>query len=88
MLNAFVAEAGGVALVGINNSRTDTTALSLSRAAKRYLLTAMPLQTGIVQLNGRELWLRAVDNLPSLVGTQEPAGQIELAPTSELPILA
>ena len=75
-------QAGGVALVAINNSRTDTTALSLPKASWRYTLTAMPLQSGIVRLNGRELRLQADDNLPSLEGAPEPAGRIELAPAS------
>ena len=51
-------QAGGVALVAINNSRTDTTALSLPKASRRYTLTAMPLQSGIVRLNGPELRFR------------------------------
>jgi hypothetical protein len=75
-------QAGGVALVAINNSRTDTAALRLSRAATRYTLSAMPLQSDVVRLNGRDLRLQADDNLPSLDGRREPAGRIELAPAS------
>lgn len=75
-------QAGGVALVALNNSRTETTVLSLPKASWRYTLTAEPLQSGIVQLNGRELQLQADDNLPSLEGTPEPAGRIELTPAS------
>lgn len=75
-------QAGGVAFVAINNSRTDTTALILPKASWRYTLTAEPLQSGIVRLNGRELRLQAGDNLPSLDGKQEPAGRIELVPAS------
>jgi heparanase len=75
-------QVGGVALVAINNSETNVTALSLAKESTRYTLTAMPLQSGIVRLNGRELRLQADDNLPSLEGTQDPAGRIELAPAS------
>ena len=75
-------QSGGVALVAINNSRTAATTLSLSKAAERYTLTAAPLQSGTVNLNGKELQLRANDDLPALDAERIPAGPIELAPAS------
>jgi hypothetical protein len=75
-------QAAGVAFVAINNSKTNMTALDLAKGAKRYTLTAMPLQSGVVRLNGRELRLQEDDNLPSLDGIQESAGRVALPPAS------
>ncbi|MBO0361156.1 hypothetical protein J0X19_24575 [Hymenobacter sp. BT186] len=75
-------QAGGVALLIINNSRTATTSLNLPKAAQRYTLSATTLESGAVQLNGRELKLGANDALPALTGEAVPAGPVQFAPTT------
>lgn len=51
-------------------------------AGERYTLTASPLESTVVQLNGREL--KATDDgaLPSIAGQPMKAGRIVLPPTS------
>jgi heparanase len=73
---------GGVTLLAINNSRTESTSVALTRAAERYTLTASKLEETRVELNGRELRLGAGDAVPVPVGLRVPAGRVELAPAS------
>jgi hypothetical protein len=73
---------GGVALLAINNSRTQTTSFSLSQPSQRYTLTAATLESGIVQLNGTELRLQANDSLPKLAPAAQAQGAVSLAPES------
>jgi len=73
---------GGVTLMAINTSRTDTASIDLPAAADRYMLTARTLEDVHVELNGRELALGAGDQLPSLQPTRLPKGRVELAPAS------
>jgi hypothetical protein len=73
---------GGVAVLLINNSRTEPQTVELPIAAQRYTLSAPQLESGRVQLNGRELALGRDDALPPLQGTPAPAGRLELAPAS------
>jgi heparanase len=73
---------GGVALLAINNSRTDNQSIELRMSAERYTLTAEKLEATGVQLNGRDLKLGANDELPSLRGEHIVSGQIEFAPAS------
>lgn len=73
---------GGVAILAINNSRTQATTLELPVAAQRYSLTAAPLDSKQVKLNGQLLALGADDALPALHGQPVKAGKLALAPAS------
>ncbi len=73
---------GGVALLAINNSRTQSTTVDLPVPADRYTLTAKNLDDGQVQLNGQELRLGPNDGLPNLPGKRTQAGRVELPPAS------
>jgi hypothetical protein len=73
---------GGVALLAINNSRTQPTSITLPNDVDRYTLTAQNLNEAEVQLNGQQLGLGANDEVPDLRGKRAPAGQLELEPAS------
>ena len=73
---------GGIALLVINNSKTQKTAIDLPLAAERYTLTSPKLESKEVRLNDRELKLGAGDELPKLEGKRIPAGRVDFAPTS------
>jgi heparanase len=73
---------GGVALLAINTSRTQTESIELATLADRYTLAARKLEDTHVQLNGRDLVLGANDELPSLQGHRVPAGAVDLAPAT------
>jgi heparanase len=73
---------GGVALIAINLSRTKAARLRLPTHAVRYTLTANPLESTSVQLNGRTLALTPNDQLPTLRATPTRAGALQLSPTS------
>ncbi len=73
---------GGVALMVLNTDRSAAKRLSIDAAAERYTLTAGELESGRVNLNGRELRLGANDALPVLRGVQVKAGEVEFAPAS------
>lgn len=73
---------GGVALLAINNSRTQPTSVALSTPAERYTLAAQQLEASHVQLNGQELRLAAHDEFPALKGERVQAGALDLAPAS------
>lgn len=72
---------GGVAVLAINNNRTQPTSITMPLEAERYALTAS-LEATSVQLNGRDLRLGGNDELPELRGQPIPAGPVELAPAS------
>ena len=73
---------GGVALLAINNSQTQTTAITLPIEAERYTLSAEQLESPTIQLNGQDLKLGGNDELPGLPGKRIPSGPLELAPAS------
>jgi hypothetical protein len=73
---------GGVAVLAINNSRTQANAIALPLSAARYTLAAANLEDTQIQLNGQELKLGADDTLPDLAAAPVPAGALELAPAS------
>jgi heparanase len=73
---------GGVALLAINNSRTQATSIDLPIPADGYMLAARNLDEARVQLNGQELKLQGQDALPDLQGRSIPAGAVELPPAS------
>ncbi len=70
---------GGVALLAINNSRTQPTSITVPAQAERYALTAPQPEAANVELNGQELRLGSNDELPELRGRPTPSGPIELA---------
>jgi hypothetical protein len=74
--------AGGVTLLVINLSRTETKLIDLPTAADVYVLTAPGLDKDEVQLNGQELRLTSGDEFPDLSGKRVPAGRIDLKPAS------
>lgn len=73
---------GGVAVLAINNSRTQPTSITMPADAERYALTAPLLKSASVQLNGEELRLGRNDELPALQGRRISSGPVELAPES------
>jgi hypothetical protein len=73
---------GGVALLVINTDRAGSRTLELSTEADRYTLTAQNLEDTRVQLNGSELRLGAMDDLPPLAGLPTESGRLTFAPAS------
>lgn len=71
---------GGVTLLAINNSKTQSSAIDLPVAAERYTLSAQPLESEQVELNERRLALGADDALPDLRGVPTTPGLLPLAP--------
>jgi heparanase len=73
---------GGVALVAINNSRKDSSEITLPIASVRYTLSAPTLQSASVMLNGEALKLASNDDLPKISGRATPAGPMHFAPAT------
>jgi heparanase 1 len=73
---------GGVALLAINNSRTQPTSITVPVEAERYTLTAPQPNAASVQLNGQEPRLGGNDEVPELQGRRVPSGPVELPPAS------
>ena len=71
---------GGVTMLAINTSLTETVHFDVPVAARRYALSARKIDAGEVQLNGQTLALGPSDALPSLDGVDTPPGRSELAP--------
>src|SRR3984885_8652675 len=72
---------GGVALLVINNSRTET-AMEVPLESRRYTLSAVPLQSGDVELNGAALKVDSSGNLPPIEGAATAAGSVSFAPVT------
>ena len=73
---------GGVALLAINNSRTDRSEITLPTASVRYTLSAPTLQSASVMLNGLPLRLDPNDDLPEINGRATAAGPIQFDPAT------
>jgi hypothetical protein len=73
---------GGVALLVINNDRDAARTLRIPTAARRYTLSASPLRSARVQLNGAEVKLGANDELPDLPGVPVSAGDLSFDPAT------
>jgi len=73
---------GGVALLALNTSRTETNAIDLPTTADAYTLTATSLEDTHVRLNGQPLSMQTNGELPVLEGQHVPAGRVTLAPAS------
>jgi hypothetical protein len=70
---------GGVTLLVINNSRTET-AIEVPLESKRYTLSAEPLRRSDVELNGATLNVDDGGDLPAIDGTATTAGSVSFAP--------
>jgi len=73
---------GGVTILAINNSKTQTQSIELAAASDRYTLSNPRLDDIDVELNGKVLELQANEELPALQGEHVPAGYVELLPAS------
>ena len=73
---------GGVALLAINNSRTDPSEITLPSASIRYTLSAPTLESASVMLNGQSLQLNPNDDLPDINGRATAAGPMHFAPAT------
>lgn len=73
---------GGVGLLAINTDRNASASVEVPIAATRYTLTSQTLTSGSVQMNGNELKLGPLDQLPVLQGMPTMAGHISFAPAS------
>jgi hypothetical protein len=73
---------GGVAILVINTSKTQTQAISFPEASSRYTLsaTAQGLQDTGVLLNGSMLALGVGDSLPTLTSLPQAAGSVSFDP--------
>jgi hypothetical protein len=69
---------GGVTLLVINLSRTDTQTLSVPEKSQRYTLTAAELTSHTVQLNGKDLTLSANGDVPTPAGIATPKSKLTL----------
>jgi heparanase len=70
---------GGVTILVINNSRTET-AVEMPLESKRYTLSAEPLQNGDAELNGAPLKVDDSGDLPAIEGAATAAGSVSFAP--------
>ena len=73
---------GGVSLLALNLSRTETGKLRLAAKADRYTLTSADLRSPTVQLNGKDLQLSATGDVPALSGAATPEGELALPAAS------
>jgi len=71
-----------VALLAINNSRTESSAIDLDASSERYTLAGADLQSGDVTLNGEPLQLGPNDALPSMAGSSLRQGRIRFDPAT------
>jgi hypothetical protein len=74
--------ADAMALLILNLDRKVPRSVALAAPSERYTLTAEPLDSGEVMLNGTALRLGAGDALPPLDGVAMPAGPMTLPPAS------
>ena len=71
----------GVAYLVINNSKTETTTVELSKEAAVYRLDGNgDMRSSVMYLNGKALVLGENDELPVMEGEITPAGTYEVAP--------
>ncbi len=73
---------GGVTLLALNLSRTDSQTLTLPAEAMRYTLTANDLMSKSVLLNGSELALTAHGDVPTLAGAVTKKGSLSVPAAS------
>jgi hypothetical protein len=73
-------QAGGVAVLEINTSRTETRSLEFDKPADRFTLSAKTLDSSEVQLNGEPLGL--VGDIPEVRAQRVAAGHLTFRPTT------
>jgi heparanase 1 len=73
-------QAGGVAVLAINTSRTETRSLEFGKPADRFTLSAKTLDSAEVQLNGQPL--RLVGDIPEVRAERVAAGRLTFTPTT------
>jgi heparanase 1 len=73
---------GGVTVLLINTSRTQSKSIDRPMPAERYTLSAQKLDDAHVQLNGHELRMAIDNELPPLQGEPASPGRVEIAPAS------
>jgi len=73
---------GGVTVLAISLSKTETQIIDIPTKSERYTLTAKELTAGEVSLNGESLTLGPNDSLPTLKGVAVQPGKLTLAPES------
>jgi hypothetical protein len=71
-----------VTLLILNLDRKRQRTVIVTLPSERYVLTAAPLDSGTVALNGTPLAPGADDTLPALTGIAAPAGSMALPPAS------
>lgn len=72
----------GVVFLIINNSLSKTTDIEIPKQAERYTLSAESMRSTVMQLNGKELMLSGITDIPELVAEKQNAGVVTLAPGS------
>lgn len=70
----------GAAYLIINNSLTDVTNVEITKEAERYTLSSETIRSAVMQLNGRDLNITGIAELPSLSPVIQKKGIVELAP--------
>jgi hypothetical protein len=73
---------GGVTMLALNLSRTETHVFDIPETAKRYTLTATDLMSKSVLLNGNELSLTAGGDVPKIAGVETKKGSLTLPAAS------
>lgn len=76
------ADPGGVTVLAINTSPTESKSIDLPARAERYTLMAQKLEASDVELNGQQLRLGANDDLPELEAQPMSPGHVTFAPVS------
>ncbi|HVO02557.1 MAG TPA: hypothetical protein VMT54_10160 [Candidatus Cybelea sp.] len=74
--------ADAVTLLVLNLDRREARDIALPSPAERYTLSAEPLDSGEIRLNGAPLRLDASDGLPPLDPVAVPAGPVTLPPAT------
>ncbi len=72
----------GVVYLIINNSLTDVTTVEIPKKADRYTLSAETMRSTVMQLNGKNLTVSGISEIPELVPVTQEAGVVELLPGS------
>lgn len=72
----------GVVYLIINNSLTDPLPVTLPKEALCYTLHAQTMRSSSMLLNGKELTISGIRNLPELTPQPQPQGTVLLAPGS------
>ena len=74
--------APGMVYLVINNSLTEDAAVEVPREALRYMLHADSMRSPSIRLNGKELSVSGVCDIPELAPEQKQPGTVLLPPGS------